>query len=300
MGRILDALNQGQGRRPGGKGGPALQAVWPEEETGDNDVPFIEVGGPRAPAAAAPAHPAIGVPVLPVAAAPRPMTVKFRRPPQVHAPGRGAARFSPELVAYHQPEHAVSGQYRDLAGAVLAALPGERARVLLFSAAAPGAGTTTVLLNTAITIARQNGPRVLVVDAHLRRSAVGLRLGLSDAPGLREVLGGRLPLDAAVRATGLPGLSALTAGSADAASPTRLVGDGMRSLLRHLREHFDLVLVDGPRWDGRPEVVALGCACDAVFLCMPEADQNALETGELLQIIPEQGATLCGCILTAR
>jgi hypothetical protein len=74
----------------------------------------------------------------------------------------------------------------------------------------------------------------------------------------------------------------------------------MRSLLRHLREQFDLVLVDGPCWDGRPEVVALGCACDAVFLCLPESDQDTPETADLLQVIPEQGAALCGCVLTTR
>jgi len=61
-----------------------------------------------------------------------------------------------------------------------------------------------------------------------------------------------------------------------------------------------MVLVDGPRWDGRPEVVALGCACDAVCLCMPEAEQHRPETTDLLQIIPEQGAILCGCVLTSR
>ena len=59
-----------------------------------------------------------------------------------------------------------------------------------------------------------------------------------------------------------------------------------------MRQRFDLALVDGPRWDGRPEVVALGCACDAVYLCLPEAEQDTPETVELLQVIPEQGA---GC-----
>jgi Mrp family chromosome partitioning ATPase len=298
MGRMLEGLKQAQASRcQAGRDAPALQAVWPEDLIGEGDVPFIEVGG--SPAATGgtsirPAGPSAAE------AAPRLLTVQFRRLPLGPVPGPDPARVAPDVVAYHQPEHPISGQYRDLAGGVLASLPGEQARVLLFVSAAAGAGTTTVLLNTAVTLARQNGPRVLVVDAHLRRPAVAGRLGLEEAPGLREVLAGRLPLESAVRATGLTGLSALTAGSAEAAPPTRLAGEGMRVVLRQLREQFDLVLVDGPRWDGRPEVVALGCACDAVYLCLPEAEQNAPETGDLLQIIPEQGATLCGCILTGR
>ena len=78
---------------------------------------------------------------------------------------------------------------------------------------------------------------------------------------------------------------------------TQLVEKQVRA---QLREQFDLVLVDGPPWDGRPEVVALGCACDAVYLCLPEAAQETSETADLLQVIPEQGANLCGCVLTSR
>jgi tyrosine-protein kinase Etk/Wzc len=114
------------------------------------------------------------------------------------------------------------------------------------------------------------------------------------------VLSGRLPLEEAIRPTLLPGLLVLPAGAADAAPATRLAGEAMRSVLWKLREQFDLVLIDGPRWDGRPEVVALGCACDAVYLCLPEADQDMAETNDLLQVIAEQGASLRGCILTSR
>ncbi|MBI1914764.1 MAG: CpsD/CapB family tyrosine-protein kinase [Planctomycetes bacterium] len=308
MGRTLEALKQATTRRDprqrvpqAAKDAPPLQAVWPEDVAQETGVPFVEVGGPRATPQAPPATAPVVVPPSPVAPdGPRLMTVLFRPLPFEPATRPSRSRFALELVAYHQPDHAISGQYRDLSGRIVGVVPGERARVLLFTSAGAATGTTTVLLNTAITVARQSGRRVVVVDAHLRRAAVAARLGLGEAPGLREVLAGRLPLNAAVRPTGLPGLSALTAGAADAAPPARLAGEGMRAVLRQLREQFDLVLVDGPPWDGRPEVVALGCACDAVYLCLPEAAQETPETVDLLQVIPEQGANLCGCVLTSR
>jgi Mrp family chromosome partitioning ATPase len=319
MGRMLEALRQAQGRRAqAGQSVPALQTVWPGfdergaaegmrevsdlmhiEPDGEGTVPFIEVGGPRSRAVIE--KPVDRAPVVSRAPAEsRVMSVQFRPLCLEPTPGRGPARFARELVAYHQPDHPVSAQYRELARGLLAGLPAEHARVLLFTSAVAGAGTTNVLLNVAITLARQENLRVIVVDAHLRRPAVASRLGLADAPGLREVLAGRLPLESAVRASGLPGLSALTAGIDETTLPGRLAGEAMRSVLRHLRAACDVVLVDGPRWDGRPEVVALGCSCDAVYLCLPEAEQEAPETVDLLQIIPEQGAHLCGCILTGR
>ena len=298
MGRMLEALKRAGVRQGRQEQVPALHAVWPDakavDETPEEEIPFVEVGGPRE--AAPPAAPA----APPSSSSPRLMTVAFRPLPADHAAGHGLCAFAPELVAYHQPHHSISGQYRVLVDGLQAALPPDQARVLLFTASAAGVGTTTVLLNAAITLARQAEHRVVVVDAHLRRPATAGRLGLADRPGLRDVLAGRLKLEDSLRPSGLANLSILSAGDPDAASPVRLAGETMRGLLRRLREQFEVVLVDGPRWDGRPEVVALGCACDAVCLCLPEAEQHSQETADLLQVIAEQGATLCGCVLTSR
>ena len=297
MGRMLEALKRAAERHGRQETTPALHAVWPEakavDEAPEEEMPFVEVGGPREPDRPA-AHPVTPPP------APKLMTVAFRPLPADHGAGTGLCAFAPELIAYHQPHHSISGQYRVLLDGLQAVLPTEQARVLLFTSSAAGTGTTTVLLNAAITLARQAERRVVVVDANLRRPAVACRLGLADRPGLREVLAGRVRLEDALRPSGLTNLSLLSAGDAEAASPVRLAGEAMRGLLRQLRERFEMVLVDGPRWDGRPEVVALGCACDAVCLCLPEAEQHSQETADLLQIIAEQGATLCGCVLTSR
>jgi Mrp family chromosome partitioning ATPase len=318
MGKMMDALHQGRSRRnPAGPGATKLAALWPEEEgeagaaSGEEEMPFIEVGGPHEPGekvlpVAPPAltlKPQDSPPLLtapPVVSVDGLMTVRFQPLPVTRMTPTVLAQFAAELIAFHQPDHAISSQYRDLATCLMAQTPMKQPHVLLFTGSAPGTGTTTVLLNTAITLARQNLRRVVVVDAHLRRAAVAGRLGLSEAPGLRDVLNGRLPVEEAVRATSLPGLMALTAGTADGVPSARLAGSAMRSLLKKLQEQYDLVLIDAPHWDGRPEIVALGCACDAVYLCLSETEENAPETAELLQVIPEQGAALRGCILTSR
>jgi Mrp family chromosome partitioning ATPase len=295
---MLDAFTKGPKR-----GEPELHTVWPddapaEEASVDEDMPFVEVGGPQEP-------PEDTAPEVLPSALPQPethwMTVRFRpvAPPGPEGTLAMPGRLARELITFHQPDHPVSAQYRELAARLLVQPPAEQPRLLLFAASAPGAGTTTVLLNAALTLARDNSRRVVVVDAHLRRPAVAERLGLSAGVGLREVLAGRTRLEDAVRPTGLPGLSALCAGTAEV-SPARLAGEGMRAVLRSLRERHDLVLVDSPHWDGRPEVVALGSACECVYLVAPEDEQDAPATTELVQVMFEQGASLRGCVLTSR
>jgi Mrp family chromosome partitioning ATPase len=303
---------------------PAPTLSWPRPEptappqpsVDEAEVPFIEVGGPRSKMEASPQvraagaklekKPAVvqgpklrpvGLPTL--ADSPtRIMSVIFRPLPAEASPlGPSLRRFAPELIASHRSEHPVSEQYRALTESISSQLPGGRPQVVLFTALEPEAGTTTVLLNAAITYARQGRLRVAVVEANLRRPALARRLGLPDAPGMRDLLAGTVTLSEALHETGQPNLLALTSG--DGGTP-RLLSDALRPVLRQLRERFDLVLVDAPCWDGRPEMVALGSACDLVYLVLPETTADAEETEAWVRTIPQQGARLRGCILTQR
>src|SRR5260370_13279389 len=108
--------------RPCGPGPPPPKAP-PKEQR-----PFIGLAGPRRPAP--PTAP-------PPPSAPKLMTVAFRPLPAEHALGHGLCAFAPELIAYHQPHHSISGQYRALVDGLQAALPAEQARAPLFTASAP-------------------------------------------------------------------------------------------------------------------------------------------------------------------
>jgi Mrp family chromosome partitioning ATPase len=72
----------------------------------------------------------------------------------------------------------------------------------------------------------------------------------------------------------------------------------MRSLLGQLRQRFELVLVDGPRWDGRADATVPGTACDGVFLVLAEQEADTPPVHDLVRAMAEQGARLAGCILT--
>jgi tyrosine-protein kinase Etk/Wzc len=153
-----------------------------------------------------------------------------------------------------------------------------------------------VLLNVAITAARQ-GRRVAVVDGRARQPRMAALLGLPEVPGLGDVLAGTATLEQALQATDQENLFALTAGKTAPARAPRWAAETTRSVLRQLRTEFDRVLVVGPPWDGKPEVLLLGAACDAVFLIVPEAESNSPQVDNLFHSIPEHGAYLAGCIL---
>jgi Mrp family chromosome partitioning ATPase len=148
----------------------------------------------------------------------------------------------------------------------------------------------------AVTAARE-GRRVIAVDANLRRPGVAVRLGLPESPGLRDVLLGAVTLERFFQPTEQPNLFALTAGTPAGHAWPSFAPDTVRSLLAQLRRRFDLVLVDGPPWDAKPDATILGTACDAVYLVVPAAQAHTPAVDGLLRTIPEQGACLAGYIL---
>lgn len=297
MGKIRETfrlVGEERGSRLGAPGAALVVESTPTYDSLEPDeMPYIEIG-PRREIEASPEVMACPVPRKPTAA--RVPGVTFRNLPRT-VPGDGKGRVAAELVAYHTPQDAASRAYGDLLESMLDAVEqriGPDRSVFLLTALRPGIGSTTVLLNLAITAARQE-KQVLVVDANLRRPAVAERLGMEVPPGLTEVLSGEVPLQTAVRATVQQHLKILSSGS-----PAALWADpeSLRELLNEVKREADLVLVDGPCWDGRSAVLALAQASDALFLISPRSEADVPPTSELVNTLPAQAIRLAGCILT--
>lgn len=303
MGRMLEALTlatQTPTRPPDRTGDLRPYAPEPAAECAEEreeEVPFIEVGAPDkkiegsatvmgqqldgALKTTAPCSPLPAPPLSAPTSANVPWSVQFR--PRYGEVGRTARKPSAELVALYQPEHKVSVDYRNVLNELTAHLPFARSQVLLFSATAPRSGTTTVLLNLAITAAREGKRRVAVVDANVHRPAIAERLCLASAPGLREVLTRAVPLTHVLQQTMQANVFALTIGRNEAAHDLWLPVDGLAGMFRQLRESFDHVFVDAPAWPDGREAPALSALCDATYLVIhqPEAPANLPQPANL-------------------
>lgn len=289
---------------------PPVQGPAPALE---EDIPFIEVGGPNKQVDASPtvlkadssrvsvSRGSVVKPAL-AAAVPRattllvrdPMTVALR--PRLEDERTPAARLAPELIAYHHPEHSVSEQYRTLIGQLLPAAVGDKGRALLFASLAAGAGTTTAVLNLAISACARFNLQTIVVDANLCRPAVAQRLGLPLSAGLHEVLAGTVALEPVIQKTAQDRLYALTAGTS--AGPTAaLPTEAIRWVVAWLRERFDLICVDGPLCT-EAELGVLVPAADAIYLVLDQSEVVQPKARLATRTISQLGGRVAGYIIT--
>lgn len=303
MGRMLDLLKKADGQRPPAAASPTSKSDaaddcvidWAVAET---PMPYIEVGGPgRAVEGSAEvmavAHPA-QVPQPPHAPPgkgrsqsillaqltdAKPLMVAFE--PWTGA-SAGSTGMAPEIIAYHQPAHAISKQYVDLWNTMMAGFTGIACPTLLLTGLRTQVGTTTVLVNLAVTGAALGKRRVAVVDAQTKQPTVAARLGIKPELGLLDVVAGQAALEQTLLKTLVPALHALPmAGRRD---DVALTPEAVAWLIGRLRERFDAILIDGPNLTEMDALAAVVPSCDALFLVAPQGETKSLPRDALLTV----------------
>ena len=310
-----------------GAGGPApsrardqVQALHIETPL-EEITPFIEVGGPEgAVTSAARPQPRVAASVAAPSVqrtsppAPRPapvpreeavvaaeadahvLSVTFHRLPKLGLRLLPTG-ISPDIIAYHQPDHAVSGEYRTVRDEIVNQFEEPGPRVTLFTSASGLAGTTTVMMNFAVSLTQEHGSRVLLVDANFARPGIARRLGASESPGLAEVLSQSIPLAWALQPTPLANLHLLSTGTATDATEDLLSND-LPKLMGQLRQWFDWVIVDAGVWNELPGGDATAVAADAVYLVTRQTDIDRTEFADLRADITNAGGPVRGYIST--
>ena len=108
-----------------------------------------------------------------------------------------------------------------------------------------GEGKSTTTFNLAFVCAQQ-GEKVLLIDADLRRPVQHTILGVSNRFGLTNVLLRDVPVEEAIKATSVPNLHFLPSGRLPRTSLGVLDPKRIGELIASLKQKYDVVLIDTP------------------------------------------------------
>lgn len=176
-----------------------------------------------------------------------------------------AGEGSVETAFRDRSRGVVAESYRQIRASLAKRIDASGHRSLLILAGMPGSGGTTTVTNLALAFAAAE-KRVLIIDANFRRPAINRIFGLQEGPGLGDVLGKAVELQAAVQPTSSPGVEVLTAGTKEQRVLERLGTDSMNSLLAAAASKYDLVLIDTAPALVAGDGLALAHRCDATVL----------------------------------
>ncbi len=165
------------------------------------------------------------------------------------------------------------------------------ARVLTFHSAKGGSGTTTMVVNTAISLAQFTKKRVVIVDAALQSADVGVLLDLDHPTNIADLMPHMKELDedllSEIMATHSSGVKVLLAPSQIERSEL-ITEEQFLRIIGVLRKAADYVLIDTPHILDAVSMAALDTCDQIVVVSTPEV-AALRNTARFLQLTSRLG-----------
>lgn len=177
---------------------------------------------------------------------------------------------------------------------------GENMKRIMVTSSHASEGKSFLTMNILRTMAKY-GKRVVLVDADLRRSYIASQYGLhfNDAGkwGLAHFLAGMAEEDAVIYRTNIEGAYIVPVGR-EVSNPMPLLNsERFGTLLAHLAEQFDYVLVDAPPVGTVIDAAEIAKSCDGTLVVV---NYNEVHRQELLDVknqLEQTGCPIIGSVL---
>jgi polysaccharide biosynthesis transport protein len=202
------------------------------------------------------------------------------------------------LISYLEPQSEITEAYRALRTSILLSSASHPPHSILVTSSVPKDGKTMTSINVAIVLAQQ-GKRVLLVDADMRRPTMHTAFGLTGKIGLSNILAGGVKASEAIQAVAQPNLFVLHAGQVPPHPSELLSSSLMRELLKKWREEYDHVIIDSPPVITVTDAVLLSVEADAVLLVVRSGQTTVAHVRRTRNLLRSVKARLLGVVMNA-
>lgn len=199
------------------------------------------------------------------------------------------------LITHLNPRSPISEQYRTIRTNLQFTAIDQELQTMLVTSSGPSEGKSITIANLAVTYAQQ-GKRVLLIDADLRKPTVHYTFRLDNIRGLSNLLIDELSLEDAINHSNIEKLDVITCGPIPP-NPAELIGSNrMKQIIEEAKKNYDIVLFDTPPVLAVPDAQILTNDVDGALLVIRSGQteqtaairaKEALEksTGKLLGVV---------------
>jgi len=158
------------------------------------------------------------------------------------------------IVTPNTPRSQVADEFRVVKRPLLTNVKGKgsrspaRANLIMVTSAVAGEGKSFTSINLAMSIAAELDHTVMLVDADLARPSLPRMLGVSEGPGLLDLLLGTAEMSDVLLRTNIEKLTFLRSGTPHPRATELLASDALRRLLDDMSERYSdrIIIFDSP------------------------------------------------------
>jgi len=169
-------------------------------------------------------------------------------------------------------------------------------KVILVTSSSPNEGKSTVVQYLAQTIS-QTGKKVMALDADLINPTLHRRFDIPNQRGLSNLIVGDADFTVFTRLKEYANLSVITSGPVPPNSSELLGSARMKHLMDHLREEYDVVIMDTPPILPVTDAVVASSLADGVILVVQAGHTRDGEVHHAQEVLEAAHANLLGVVL---
>jgi capsular exopolysaccharide synthesis family protein len=176
----------------------------------------------------------------------------------------------------------------------------ESDKVLLFTGAVAGEGTSTVAMQVAFAFAQMDVGAVLLLDANLHAPSAHTTFQVPQSPGFTDLIEQQATPDHAIHPTEMSRLYVLPVGSTVVNALALFSALECTALLRTLAQRFRLIVIDSAPVLQSADTTLLVPHTDGVVLVIAAGERRHAEVLEIQRLLEGVKARLLGVVLSDR
>ncbi len=224
---------------------------------------------------------------------------KIREDKQLIVHKAGDSKVDGRIVSYFDPKALITEQYKVLRTNFLALNKGRPPRTVVVTSSLHSEGKTITILNLAVSLAHSiHKPKILLIDADMRRGRVSKYLGVDQPKGLSELLSGKAALDEVLFHMDLENLTIMSSGSVPPNPAELLASDQMRALIAEVRGKFDFVLIDTPPIIAVTDAGIIGSMVEGVVMAIQAGRTQRGIVDRATELLNQAHVKIVGHVLT--
>lgn len=225
----------------------------------------------------------------------------FQAAPQLNETAEvvGQVNIDAHIVSLSDSKSPIAEQYRMLKANFQSERARKHIKTIVVTSSLNGEGKSVTSLNLALTLARDEQLKVVLVDADLRKSSINKWLGVAQSKtGLSTALRNGGTLNDALIKLQSPALTILPAGPTPHDAAALLESGAMRRVLAALKTQFDVVIIDAPPVLAVADPCILASQSDSTVFVVRAGRTQRRAILQAQNRLQQMKAEILGCVLT--
>ncbi|WP_369793230.1 CpsD/CapB family tyrosine-protein kinase, partial [Halobacillus sp. BBL2006] len=200
------------------------------------------------------------------------------------------------LIANDNPKSPIAEQFRTIRTNLQFSSVDKELETMLVTSASPSEGKSITTANTAVVFAQQ-GKKVLLVDADLRKPTIHYTFRTDNTYGLSNYLVSERPLSDLVRESHIDNLDLLPCGPIPP-NPSELLGSKkMKKFINEAHQKYDMIIFDTPPVLAVTDSQVLSAFVDGVLLVVRSKQTEQEAAIKAKEQLLQSKATILGVVL---